>query len=301
MDYKNKYLKYRNKYILLKNQIGGNPLNRFGKEIDKEDFKSKYEILDSYKLTFIIRRKIDGLIFKVNLPENYPHNSPIVCYIDNKVQLGVWGPTLTVYQLLDKITNPPTLVPHQANNSEKCGIKIPVADIIQYIPGYSYPLTPHEYLEYLKRHQHVGNISKLKLASTFNTGYELDMLLSNWMYFEIADKRDILGKMSIFLTTKNGYTTNLNVAEVPKIEGNYSGLLFFSEPHLTELSKLFNFSRGLEILTQWQRKMTLEMDFVYIAFGDLDRKEDDTEKEWGIIDLSKLTEMGRECYKEWKK
>jgi len=305
MDYQQKYLKYKGKYLSLKNQIGGTEtaaLARFGKEQILEEFTSRYEILDSYKLIFIICRKRDDLIFKVNLTDKYPINPPIVCYIDNKVKLGEWAPARRLYQLLDEIETPPVLIPHQANNSEKCGVEIG-KDVYQYVPGYSYPLTPNEYLEFMIKNEHISNISKLKLAATLHTGYELDTLFANWLYFERDAKIDIIRKMSIYLTEKNGYPTNLNVTEVPNIPGHYSGLLFFSEPHLTELSTLFKISqkRGRDILIQWQKPMTVEMDFVYIAFGDLDRKEEDTEKEWGKVDLSKLTEIGRGLYTEWKK
>jgi len=305
MDYQQKYLKYKGKYLSLKNQIGGtetSALARFGKEQILEEFTSRYEILDSYKLIFIICRKRDDLIFKVNLTDKYPINPPIVCYIDTKVKLGEWAPARRLYQLLDEIETPPVLIPHQSNNSEKCGVEI-VKDIYQYVIGYSYPLTPNEYLEFMIKNEHISNISKLKLAATLHTGDELDTLFANWMYFERDAKIDIIRKMSIYLTEKNGYPTNLNVTEVPNIPGHYSGLLFFSEPHLTELSTLFKISqkRGRDILIQWQKPMTVEMDFVYIAFGDLDRKKEDTEKEWGIVNLSKLTEIGRGLYTEWKK
>ncbi len=98
MDYQEKYLKYKTKYLHLKNIVGGGFLNpqienRVQIEIKRlkdldlfDDFNYDKE---NNRITFI--RKSDGCIIRIILPQNYPFDKPTITYNNRNLNIDLWG------------------------------------------------------------------------------------------------------------------------------------------------------------------------------------------------------------------
>ena len=151
-----------------------------------------------------------------------------------------------------------------------------------------------ELVEVIKNDVNIQHISKLKPVASIQSVEGAPIKKQ----FEDDDKlkNDVLKKLSEFLTTKVGYPITLKY-----FKSDFTGAAFYSEEHLTKLGHIFGYDQVkiFDILTKtqdWSKK--LEMDFIYIAFGDLDRTWEawDSEK----IDVSKLTDKGREYYYAYK-
>ncbi len=97
MDYQEKYLKYKTKYLHLKNIVGGGFLNpqienRVQIEIKRlkdldlfDDFNYDKE---NNRITFI--RKSDGCIIRIVLSQNYPFDKPIITYNNKNLNIDSW-------------------------------------------------------------------------------------------------------------------------------------------------------------------------------------------------------------------
>ena len=90
MSYYNKYLKYKNKYIILQNQFGGLPNKRLEKE-----FADIGLVYDSNKNEYTFN--YNGMNFNLILLENYPFKSPKI----NQISFPHRSPGTFLTQLLN--------------------------------------------------------------------------------------------------------------------------------------------------------------------------------------------------------
>jgi len=289
MNYEQKYLKYKNKYLDLKQdiftqggsiknkyldlkgQIGGVNYKQISDYINKPEFLENYALIDISNILggLIVTRKKDGITFKIDFLIDYPHypdNPPKIYYndsiLDHEILKKKW--TNKLKDLLDIIVIPDDIK------------KNPIEIIF----------------EYLKNHPHIGKISKLKVVSSLATD---DEFIPKWYSLSLPDQNIILDRLSTYLTEKNHYPTIIRSTPL----GGWP--FFYSETHLLELARLFNCSREeiLLILSKFQNPNTVEMDIVHIAFGDLNRSPDDPELEYGLITPDNLTSEGKRLYAIW--
>jgi len=103
--YKMKYLKYKQKYIDLKRQIGGNTnWHKVNEELEllpKETFK----FIKKQGYFLHIQRLIDGEVFKV-LVFGYPEKAPQITFNGTTIyniaeKLGAWNPEREIVELLE--------------------------------------------------------------------------------------------------------------------------------------------------------------------------------------------------------
>jgi hypothetical protein len=113
MDYQKKYLKYKEKYIILKKLVGGSPtvIRRMNHEITllKENNKINNIIFDEDNLilTCTYNYNINSRInFKFNLGKYYAFRPPEIFVNEikiniNSLYIGLWSPILKIINLID--------------------------------------------------------------------------------------------------------------------------------------------------------------------------------------------------------
>ena len=297
MNYQNLYIKYQNKYLDL--QKGGNRKAIETRILNNPEFLSKYEILDQTDIyLLVVKRIIDGIKFKLIIPSDFPFKPIKICSDGYNVKYDVekFSPASKIDKILDEIDVSKIDKSNDDYNSNYCGVPKDMNGKIFSIilAPYSYPLTNNEIFEIIKNDISIQHISKLKPIASIqdNFGIAIKKQFSNNEFI----KNDVLKKLSELLTTKVGYPITLKY-----FKSDFTGAAFYSEEHLTKLGHIFGYDQAkiFDVLTKtqdWSKK--LEMDFIYIAFGDLDRTWEawDSEK----IDVSKLTDKGREYYNMYK-
>jgi ubiquitin-protein ligase len=83
MNYQYKYSKYKNKYINLKNQIGGIPNKRIKHDIG--NLKKKYSVNENENIITVNIMNIDFQL-KIIFPENYAFNEPKIKLLNNDIK-----------------------------------------------------------------------------------------------------------------------------------------------------------------------------------------------------------------------
>ena len=157
--------------------------------------------------------------------------------------------------------------------------------------------TVSEFIEMLKSHEFIKNISKLKPVATNLSGAEPKYFAINWNLYQKLSQKRILDEMSKFLSEKNGYPIKFSIATFDKTSSSSYPIIYYSEEHLEKLSKLFEYEsleKSLEVLSVFNYSYPVEiMDFIYIAFGDIDITKEAT--------LDSFSENGKRLYSEYMK
>ena len=155
--------------------------------------------------------------------------------------------------------------------------------------------TVNEFIDMLKTHKNISQISKLKPVSTNHSGSEPTYFRINWNLYSDKQKNMIVENMSKFLSDKNGYEIRFKInSTTPNGDGSVNSMIYYSEEHLDKLSKLFGFEsieKSLERITKFESGD--KIDFIYIAFGDIDITK--------LQKLEDLSEVGRRIYDEYMK
>lgn len=105
MDFKKKYLKYKYKYLKLK-QSGGAPSPRIQREIDSLDSSGFDTDWNDDESTLTVTLDRDFLAF--NLKDKYPFNAPSLSVNGERYPLSKllpveqWGPTITIKSIIEK-------------------------------------------------------------------------------------------------------------------------------------------------------------------------------------------------------
>ncbi len=366
--YYNKYLKYKVKYLQLKNMQGGAPNKRLMAESQKMLDSGKYKLVNLIKEENTVYVTLnDDRIIKIKVEDNFPFSSPMI-FCENKYinpKLLDWNAPKRLDNYLEKIDNYPFIeykeIPSFIYDETYSLTKKFTAD------GYVKLFTSDDYIEnanevfinisdkitngkilldaienfYIKingcliRHLLLGNrkiteiseedydmlksgiplfviitkiktvdkfiydlqnhsdismISKLKPVATNKSGTEPRNYAQNWNLYNKTQKERILNDMSKFLTEKNGYEIKFNI----KFDEKSSNvMIYYSENYLDKLSKLFeheSLDKSLELIAKFN---TDNLDFIYIAFGDIDITK--------LQKIEDLSENGKRIYKEYMK
>jgi hypothetical protein len=149
--------------------------------------------------------------------------------------------------------------------------------------------TINEFIDMLKMHKDINKISKLKPVATNFSGVEPRYFNINWNLYTPIQKKKILDEMSTFLNVK------FNIYEGKSGDGNL--MIYYAEEYLDKLSKLFeheSLEKSLEIISVFNPSYTSKvLDFIYIAFGDIDITK--------FKKLEDLSENGQKIYGEYMK
>jgi len=368
--YYNKYLKYKSKYLNLKNMFGGAPNKRLIVESKRMIESGKYKLvnLNVEENTVYITLKDDRII-KIKVKDNYPFSPPIICHEDKCINQKIlnFEPSIKLEKYLDNFDDYPLTdykeIPYfnyyETYTTRKISGKkyVKLITVGDYIEGfdeiyinlendtivngktlldaienlyvklngcliknlkYSYkkimeisdedfenmkseyglPLIINitkikkvsEFLEDMQKHTDISIISKLKPVATNKSGSEPSNFLYNWNLYNDNQKKMILETMSKFLSDKNGYDIKFNIKSNDKADNI---MIYYSENYLNKLSKLFDhesIEKSLDLISVFNKD---NLDFIYIAFGDIDITK--------LQKLDDLSENGKRIYDEYMK
>lgn len=160
-----------------------------------------------------------------------------------------------------------------------------------------YTLTLIPYIDFHKflfeKVTYIRNISKYKPCATIegdDNGFR-----QLWAQYTQNQKIIILQNLSKELTEKLGY--NMDISYVDNTTSERYIPTFYSKYYIEILSNIFGytFNKGIDIIANrsvHHKPLTEEMDFIYIAYGDISNS---------INKISDLTEHGIEKYKTYNK
>jgi len=349
MNYTQKYLKYKSKYLELKNQLGGS--RRIQKEI--EMYKANFtninldESVNPIILTFVY----EEYNFKIYFPHFYPQVKPEIFRNNKKLFIDNWLPVkhffnylkskekiISEYQLLPEVDKkeysyielelifdlPLVILPTKfisVNNtinlieeivkiveSNKleilsifcCGKKIDsnfdfsILRNMQIIHISVYKnMSKVDLIQYLKDHESINKISKLKPVATLKSGSEPRIILNIYKTFIEEDKKEILLEVSKFLSEKNHEEIIVDIdIDIENNTNTTNTTIFYNKKYLEKLCSLFGFDliKGLNIIRSINPSSE-ELDFIYIAFGDIDFNKYKT--------IDDLTDNGKRIYTEY--
>ncbi len=254
--------------------------------IEYKDFSFPYDLYSTHKKSF--NRYLKLIINGENIPELNE------MYIDLDNPLIINGKIL--YDIIENLCSINGCILKFI--SKQTGKKIidltddildsfKLDDYASLIVGIVKIKTVDEFVDDLQKHSDISKISKIKPVATNHSGYEPSKFMTNWNLFNILQQELVLMKMSQILNGINfGIRTNNDTS-------SNNIMIYYSEDHLKKLSDLFgheSLEKSLDIISNVVTEKE-DLDFIFIAFGDIDVSKYQT--------FESLTENGKRIYTEY--
>ncbi len=254
--------------------------------IEYKDFSFPYDLYSTHKKSF--NRYLKLIINGENIPElNEMYidlDNPLI--INGKILYDIIENLCSINGCIVKFISKPS-GKKITDLTDEIIENLKLDENAALIVGIVKIKTVDEFVDDLQKHSDISKISKIKPVATNHSGYEPSKFMTNWNLFNILQQELVLMKMSQILNGINfGIRTNNDTS-------SNNIMIYYSEDHLKKLSDLFghgSLEKSLDIISNVVTEKE-DLDFIFIAFGDIDVSKYQT--------FESLTENGKRIYTEY--